>query len=152
MSSTDITTIIDNKITIKRCNSINDFRTEKMKDIIISKINTSTINNNNNNNKTTAGDSPASMKRSWTSKGKNMLEKIWSKIDKVGSTTSNIGINNDEDKSSSLINDNDDINDSKAKSNLVSIFKSKLSATKVTFNKIVKEQLDKRRTSLKSDE
>jgi hypothetical protein len=136
----------NNKICIKRYNTINDFRSDKIKDVILSKL-----NNNSNIIDTTSRakhDSPTTMKR-LAAKGKNLIDKFWTKIDKASSSVGG-SIINDEEKSSSLINDNDDTTDGKSKS-MVSIFK-RLSATKDTLKKVVKEQLDKRRTSLKSVE
>ena len=149
---TSLTNILNdtktNTINMKRYNSISDFRTEKVQDIILKRHNGTLLGNTNKGDRT-ALESPTSMKRSLVAKGKNILGKFWNKIDRAGSSSG--GIDGD-DKSSSLINDNDDTIDGKSKSNLVSIFKNKLSSTKETFKKVVKEQLDKRRTSLKSDE
>jgi len=139
-----------NTINMKRYNTINDFRTEKVQDVVLKRHNV-TLPGNTNKGDRTALESPTSIKRSLVAKGKNILGKFWNKIDRAGSSSSGIGIDSD-DKSSSLINDSDDTIDGKSKSNLVSIFKNKLSSTKETFKKVVKEQLDKRRTSLKSDE
>ena len=158
LSSSNITNDVKSKISIKRDNTINDFRSNKIKDVILSHLHHNSTIIGTTATKTKP-HSPTTIKR-LAAKGKNILDKFWTKIDKVsgGSTSSSnivggsgIGINNDEEKNSSLLNDNDDPTDSKSKS-MVSIFKSKLSATKDTLKKVVKEQLDKRRPSLKTDE